>query len=206
MSSHDLLMIFVKRPEAGRVKTRLASDIGDKKALELYLETLSLTRQAVESQTATIQVWSDRPLQEDRIWNHPRYEKRIQPDGDLGNRLRTAFQEGFESGFKRVVVIGSDCPDLTSSHIVRAFDMLRKFDIVIGPAVDGGYYLLGLNRYTPWIFENMPWSQSSLKEKTVQAILNHGMNYRLLPELNDIDTVEDLKKTSLYEQLTKMDE
>jgi uncharacterized protein len=122
----------------------------------------------------------------------------MQEGQDLGERMLQAITTGFEQGFQHIVLIGTDCYELTSAIIESAFLALRRTDAVIGPATDGGFYLIGLNQNVPELFLQREWSNPEVLEKTTAILHNLGVKYELLPELSDIDTVEDLKKSGLW--------
>lgn len=188
-----LLLIFVKKPVAGNVKTRLAASIGDEKALTVYQSLLNHTQKIVEQADVHAHVYyADEPAADDN-WNA--FEKRQQSGHDLGERMASAFRDGFNAGFRRIVIIGSDTFDLLPEHLHKAFDLLRQTNTVIGPALDGGYYLLGMNLYIPELFLHKKWSTESVCRATIEDIQQQQFTYRLLPVLNDIDTVDDLKGT-----------
>jgi rSAM/selenodomain-associated transferase 1 len=132
-------------------------------------------------------------------WNG--YAKQLQSGRDLGERMLEAFREQLAPGTNssRVVIIGSDCLSITSGHIEQAFLALNEADVVIGPATDGGYYLLGMKKLYPFLFENMPWSQPELRQLTEQVILQHDLTFERLEELTDIDEWADYEN-----ELTKI--
>ena len=148
----DLLIIFTRNPELGKVKTRLAADVGDQAALEIYLFLLERTRKITQGLKQIKQVHYSDKINPTDLWPNHIYDKRIQVEGDLGCKMRSAFEEGFEEGYKRIVIIGSDLYDLTQEDIELAFERLKTTEVVLGPAQDGGYYLLGLTRMIPDLF------------------------------------------------------
>lgn len=191
--SDILLLVFVKKPVAGKVKTRLAASIGNEKALTVYHALLKHTQQVVEQANVPTHVYyADEPAHDD-YWNA--FEKKQQVGESLGERMANAFRESFDAGFKRIVIIGSDTFDLSPALIHEAFQKLMKHDTVIGPAKDGGYYLLGMNTYLPALFLDKKWSTDSVFQDTLTDIKKGHRSYALLPELNDIDTIDDLKGT-----------
>ncbi len=126
-------------------------------------------------------------------WLGPDLDYLAQPDGDLGQRLTGAFREAFGQGYFRVVIIGADCPDLLASHIEEAFSILRSQDLVIGPATDGGYYLIGLSRPEPALFAAIPWGAGDVLEKTLEIAEQKGLSLAQLETLSDVDRPEDLQ-------------
>ena len=186
------LIIFVKNPIEGNVKTRIAKTVGHARATEIYRELLEYTRSVgehlpVEDYTKT--VYYGDFINEDDLWND--WAKALQPEGDLGTRMKQAFREQFADGAESVVIIGSDCLELQSHHLEEAFQALQTSDVVIGPSTDGGYYLLGMSRLHETLFDEMPWSQPTLMEKTTAALQSQKLSCRLLPPLTDIDEWAD---------------
>lgn len=190
--SNPLIMVFVRNPELGRVKTRLAKSIGDQAALETY-KILSKHTSKIISEIDSDQLifYSDK-IQDNDIWTATNCKKQIQTKGDLGQKMLAAFQYGFSLGYQKIIIIGSDLYSLRPKHIESAFEQLENYDVVIGPALDGGYYLLGLNFIIPKIFKQKQWSTSSVLKETLSDLKEFNVN--LLEPLNDIDTYEDLKK------------
>ncbi|WP_375419489.1 TIGR04282 family arsenosugar biosynthesis glycosyltransferase [uncultured Hymenobacter sp.] len=192
MSRH--LLIFARPPELGQVKTRLAQGIGPAAALAVYEELLALTRAAAAGVAAHKTVWltaagPSRAVTE----NHwPGYEQRVQPAGDLGARMSAAFQAAFAAGATAAVVIGTDCPDLSAELLEKAFQALATHDAVLGPAVDGGYYLLGMKALIPDFFLNKPWSTAAVRAATLTDARRLGLRVAELPQLRDVDTAADL--------------
>ncbi len=190
--SNPLIMVFVRNPELGRVKTRLAKSIGDQAALETY-KILSKHTSKIISEIDSDQLifYSDK-IQDNDVWTATNCKKQIQTKGDLGQKMLAAFQYGFSLGYQKIIIIGSDLYSLRPKHIESAFEQLENYDVVIGPALDGGYYLLGLNFIIPKIFKQKQWSTSSVLKETLSDLKEFNVN--LLEPLNDIDTYEDLKK------------
>ncbi|WP_069132400.1 TIGR04282 family arsenosugar biosynthesis glycosyltransferase [Rhodohalobacter halophilus] len=191
------LIIFVKNRTVGNVKTRLAATVGNEKALRVYNRLLELTSQATENIDAAKIVSYSIHLETGDQFDESNYQKTVQSGGDLGDRMKNAFEQSFSSGCKEVVLIGSDCPDISESVIKKGFRELKRCDCVIGPAEDGGYYLIGLSRCIPQLFEKMEWSVSSLLDETIKRLNGLSDSYTLLPVLNDIDDEEDLKRSRL---------
>ncbi len=191
------LIIFVKNPIEGEVKTRLASSIGEKKALVVYQQLLKITAKAVENVNAEKLVSYSGYIEESDDFDEQRFEKTIQKEGDLGEKMKHAFKSSFDNGFNRTVLIGSDCPEISKSLIDEAFKELAEADSVIGPSEDGGYYLIGLSRFMPEIFDNVEWSTSSVFLSTIKTLDDLGATYRVLKKLNDIDTESDLNESDL---------
>ncbi|MEX0859140.1 MAG: TIGR04282 family arsenosugar biosynthesis glycosyltransferase [Balneolaceae bacterium] len=188
------LIIFVKNEEIGKVKTRLAESIGDAQALKIYRQLLRHTHEQASRTNATKEVWYSNFITENDLWDSGNFTKKKQSGSDLGARMSGAFRESLQlKKAQNVVLIGSDCPGLTAEIINNAFRQLSGKNIVIGPALDGGYYLIGMSSYFPELFENMVWSTDSVLEDTVEIIRKTGASFALLEELNDVDTAEDLE-------------
>lgn len=187
------LLIFIKNAELGKVKTRLASTLGDEMALKIYLSLLSHTRHiATEIKANRFLFYSDFINQEDD-WKADDFQKHLQHDGDLGDRIKSAFELAFQSNSK-VVIIGSDCASLNAEIVEEAFMALNSSPFVIGPAMDGGYYLIGMNKFEPAIFENIDWSTDKVLRQTIETIKKLNKSCYILPELSDIDYEEDWKE------------
>lgn len=188
----SLLIIFVRNPELGKVKTRLAAAIGDEKALEVYRRLLSHTRDITRPlQLDKVVFFSEAPS-EPCFWEAANYGQQIQQPGDLGEKMAGAFRLGFEQGYGRVGIIGSDCYELTTDILQQGFALLQNHDLVAGPAADGGYYFLGLKRLVPELFVHKAWSSSSVLEDTLADARRIGLTCALLPTLTDVDEVQDL--------------
>lgn len=186
------LIIFVKNPIAGTVKTRIARTVGNDRAVQVYQHLLRHTQDTVAQLPQHRVVYYGDFVNPDDGWNN--YDKHLQTGNDLGQRMLNAFRERFDAGANRAVVIGSDCLTITPDHIRRAFDALDEADIVIGPATDGGYYLLGMKEPHDFLFTDMPWSQPELRQLTELAILQHNLTFERLDELTDIDEWDDYER------------
>ncbi len=187
-----LLLVFVKNPKKGYVKTRLAKGVGEEQALNVYLKLLDYTRKLVDASKVPTKICYSDQVEENDVWSG--LEKEAQCDGDLGERMEHAFATAFSQGFSKVVIIGSDCAELNSTHIQKAFKQLNEHDVVFGPAKDGGYYLMGMKKLEENVFRNKPWSQSTLLNVTLEELEGAGKRVGLLEELSDVDTIEDLKR------------
>ncbi len=187
----NTLLIFVKNPQVGKVKTRLAKTIGDKKALSIYQALLKLTERVTAPLNVVKMVYYNEWIEKYDVFSEKDYHKALQANGNLGEKMKQAFKTEFENGAKKVVIIGSDCPEIETSILEKTFKELDTHQIVIGPAVDGGYYLLGMNTFYPFLFEDKPWSTAEVYSQSVGAIQKHKLDYFTLPTLRDIDTEED---------------
>ena len=184
--------MFVKEPKLGFVKSRLAEHSSDEFALVLYkffVHDLIYTLQG-GTHDFKLCVCGDVEKINKTFGN---FDNFVQTDGNLGTKMQNAFEKVFEKGYERVVLIGSDTPHLTNNILNQSFDELKKNDSVLGPSEDGGYYLIGFNKetFSKDVFENIEWSSPKVLEQTLQKL--HAKNVYLNQELNDIDTMEDLK-------------
>lgn len=185
-------MLFVRNPELGKVKTRLAASVGPEKALEVYLHLLQHTKLVTQNLSVDKLVYYTNEVNQDDLWPNDKYEKRIQPAGDLGEKMQAAFAAAFLEGYTSVVIVGSDCLQLTQEIIADAFKKLETHEVVVGPALDGGYYLLGMNCLYPQLFQNKRWSTEHVFQETLQDLQHLHIHYALLPRLSDVDHLEDL--------------
>ena len=193
-----LLIVFSKNPVAGRVKTRLASAIGDAGALRIYEQLREITRQAVEGIAAAKAIsYADFIPSADLLLTGGA-EAWLQQGDDLGERMHNAFVKGFSLGFSRVALIGTDCPEITPFILDLAFEKLDESDVVLGPARDGGFYLSAMKRPFAELFLDRRWSHSSVLSDSLRIVRESARSYDLLPALSDIDTFEDLKASGLW--------
>ncbi len=184
--------MFQKNEVLGKVKTRLAASVGEKQALEIYLQLIDKTYLALRDISVSITTYfaefiPDNPIQSAE-------NKLVQVGQDLGERMKNAFAENFESGMEKVVLIGTDCPSLEGTHLAQAFEALDQCDLVLGPARDGGYYLIGMKRRSDFLFEGIPWSTELVLSQTLALAAEQGLQTSLLPVLEDIDTLEDWER------------
>ena len=196
----SLLMVFVRNPQLGTVKTRLATTVGDKVALEIYIELMRHTAEVTHKVSADKKVFYSEKIEQHDVWTEMNFSKALQTKGTLGQRMENAFRTAFEKGYKKVLIVGSDLYSLKTSHIEKALHQLDKKEVVIGPAQDGGYYLLGLKKNLPALFCNKSWGTSTVLKETLNDLKLKSIF--LIETLNDIDNFEDLKKeTKLLKKL-----
>ncbi|HEU0079716.1 MAG TPA: TIGR04282 family arsenosugar biosynthesis glycosyltransferase [Longimicrobiaceae bacterium] len=190
----DAVLVFVRAPQAGRVKTRLAAAIGEAAALRVYVRLAEhAVAQARESGAALRVHFTPADAGEAvRAWLGAGAAYLPQAEGDLGERMRSAFEAAFAAGFRRVVVVGSDLPELTAALLRRALDLLDGHDAVLGPARDGGYWLLGLRRPVPEAFAGIAWSTAGVLDRTVARLRAEGIEPALLEPLGDVAEAADL--------------
>lgn len=186
---NNALIIFVKNPELGHVKTRIAKDTDDKTALSIYHKLLGHTREISQDLPSKNYLYYSKEILDDE-WSTTKFEKKLQNGMDLGEKMLDAFIEVL-SYHQKAIIIGSDCIYLTSDIIKQAFDALDHNDCVIGPAKDGGYYLLGMKKLQMDLFINVPWSSGNEFQITKDRIINHGNRLFELETLNDIDHIQD---------------
>ena len=190
----EVVLVFQKNAILGKVKTRLASGMGELRALEIYRHLIQLTYSALEDVPVPVWTYFSDFIPESP---YPSVEKCFVQEGqDLGERMANAFARSFELGMDKVVLIGTDCPMLQSQHLNQAFEALNHSDLVVGPATDGGYYLIGMNRRADYLFEGITWSTSQVLSETLNVASQHGLTTTLLHELDDIDTQEDWQRYS----------
>ncbi|MDZ7759224.1 MAG: TIGR04282 family arsenosugar biosynthesis glycosyltransferase [Desulfovermiculus sp.] len=191
------IIIMLKYPKPGMVKTRLGKELGGERAAELYRTFVACELDTVQSLQVPILLSCHpyQPLSAYRDWLGGEYRYISQGDGDLGVKMRTSFETAFDQGLSRAVLIGSDLPHLPAAYIQSALTRLQDHDAVIGPALDGGYYLIGLQgrSFHPGMFEEIPWSTSQVLALTQKRLGDYDLKTFLLPSLRDIDTLEDLK-------------
>ena len=188
----SLLIIFVKNPVLGKVKTRLAASLGSQKALEIYQKLLEHTANITGLLPTEKAVFYSDFIDENDLWDPAIYQKQQQSPGDLGERMAAAFDWGFQSGYKKVCIIGSDCFELTPEIILNAFQELDTRDAVLGPARDGGYYLLGLKQLRKVLFERKSWGTDTVASDTLRNFRSLDWSYSLLRPLTDVDEEQDL--------------
>ncbi|MDO9375018.1 MAG: TIGR04282 family arsenosugar biosynthesis glycosyltransferase [Ferruginibacter sp.] len=186
------LIIFIRNPVAGEVKTRLAKTLGDEKTLLVYQWLLTHTREITQPLTCDkFLYYSGEPGSDDE-WASSHYFKRQQLPGALGEKMLSAFAELFDAGYDQLVIIGSDCLELETPLVESAFQALQEKDVVIGPSNDGGYYLLGMNSLISNLFVNKEWSTATVYADTMRDISEARLTVEVLPRLNDIDEEADL--------------
>ncbi len=194
----NALIIFTRNPKLGKVKTRLAKTIGNEKALEVYKDLLFHTMNETQNLCCDKYVFYDEEIEKNDLWNKTKYNKKVQFGIDLGSKMENAFELIFNLGYKNCIIIGSDLFDLKAKIIEEAFKKIELNDAIIGPAEDGGYYLLGLKKIIPNIFKNKDWGTSTVLQATLKDLEKHKIN--CLKILNDIDTLEDLERCNYYKK------
>ena len=194
---NERLIVFTRYPEPGKSKTRLTPVLGLEGAAQLQREmtgyVLGWAKVLGQSRPIPVEVCfegGDESLMRQTFGEDLTYLR--QAAGDLGQRMRAAFESAFQSGSHRVVLIGTDCPDLDGGLVGAALDRLTESDLVLGPATDGGYYLIGLRGPAPTLFDGIPWGTGKVLEATIRVAEATGLSVTLLPRLSDVDCAEDL--------------
>jgi rSAM/selenodomain-associated transferase 1 len=195
MSRH--LIIFIKNPVLGKVKTRLAATVGEARALEVYEQLLAITRNAARGADCHRQLYYSDTIYWDDAWDADHFSKHVQEGNDLGERMCHALGASFAQGVTSAVIIGSDCPEISSTIITDAFTHLETHDVVIGPAEDGGYYLLGMTTLHPEFFIGKLWSTADVLPDTLRDMERLGLSCTQLPVLTDLDNEEDFQRWHL---------
>jgi rSAM/selenodomain-associated transferase 1 len=192
----DLLLVFLKAPRPGAVKTRLASRLGPAAAAELYramAEEEARRTEPCPGEFGRLFCFAPPDARAEMAAWFPAEELVAQEGADLGERMAGAFDEGFRRGARRVAIIGGDVPWVSREAVTEAFRSLAEHDVVLGPTLDGGYYLLALARPQPGLFRGIAWSTPSVLAATVERAGALGLSVRRLEPLPDIDTIEDVR-------------
>lgn len=198
MKKKDCIMVFLKYPRKGEVKTRLAETVGHEIATDIYKNLCEITfeqcllLQKNEAVDILLFCASDKDIGKVNEWTNNNFISKSQSGDNLGVRLHNAFEHVFYEGYNKCVVIGTDAPEISANIIEQAFIALDNNDYVIGEAQDGGYYLLGMKEYNPKIFEEISWSTNTVYKRTTEIIYSLNKTVFNLPILIDIDREEDL--------------
>lgn len=185
------LIIFTRNPVLGKCKTRLAKTIGEEAALDVYKYLLSHTAQITAALDCDVFVYYTNEIWKNDTWSDQRFAKKLQRGIDLGERMQSAFNDQFEAGYSHLLLIGSDLFDLQTNDLQSAFEQLDNNEAVLGPATDGGYYLIGLTKMFPELFKDKAWGTNTVGSATIANLANY--HYALLEPKNDIDHYEDMK-------------
>ncbi len=198
MIDSNRLIIFTRYPEPGLTKTRLIPVLGPQGASDLHCRmvqhTLNWAKHLTETRRVDLRIrftGGNESLMAAQFGSQFSYEP--QGEGDLGERLKCAFQESFQWGYRRVIAVGTDCPDLSGEIVQQAFDHLSEHDLTLGPAVDGGYYLIGLTRNIPPLFCDISWGTDRVLNQTLNAATQSKLSVGILPILADVDRPGDLQ-------------
>jgi uncharacterized protein len=203
MEDRKCTIVFTRYPLPGKTKTRLIPALGEAGAADLHRQmtdrTLAQVRQ-LQADRVAIEIHytgatGDRELAD---WLGADLVYRAQGEGDLGERMACSMQKTLQAGCDRVIIIGTDCPGLNTDILQLAFQQLGDRDLVLGPAIDGGYYLIGLRRFIPELFTGISWGTSVVRQQTIEIATKLGLSMGGLPLLADIDRPEDLP---IWEQI-----
>ena len=194
--SKSQVIIFAKNPKLGKVKTRLAVSIGDEEALKVYKFLLAHTFRVVAAAGLDVHVFFSDFIDESLIGFNPKFQSYIQKGNNLGERLANAFEQVNKSE-NNCIVIGSDCFQMSSKHLLACVEGLEIGDMVIGPSHDGGYYLLGMNEFHPTLFQDIHWSTEKVFQQTLDKSQNLDLRVIQLETLHDVDDIESLQKSGL---------
>jgi uncharacterized protein len=186
------LIVFIKAPRVGTVKSRIARTAGAERACAIYRQLVETALGHLNSiGQVQLRFSPDDAAKEIAPWLRGNWRAEPQGAGDLGHRLRRAFEAAFANGAECVVVIGSDCPEIEATDIYAAWKELKSHDLVVGPAIDGGYWLMGLRAPHPELFEKITWSSDQVLAQTLQRAKSIGLRIQLLRILADVDTEAD---------------
>lgn len=197
------LIIFTRYPEPGKTKTRLIPALGNVGAAKVQQQMTEYTLLQVQELQKAIGIsvevrFAGGTVQLMQDWLGLELLYQSQGEGDLGSRMERSLFDAFQKSAEYVIIIGSDCPGVTSQILATAFQQLQSVDLVLGPAIDGGYYLIGLRRFIPELFTNIDWGTSLVLQQTVAIAEKLGVSHTYLPALADVDRPEDL---SIWEQV-----
>jgi rSAM/selenodomain-associated transferase 1 len=186
------VLIFMKSPEPGRVKTRLARALGAKQAAALYRDWIGFVLGLLQPLRNTTRLvgYFDGPLEAFHEWHALADDWRPQPSGDLGERLLAGFEWEFKRG-GTVLAVGTDCVEIDADLLLQAFEILSQHDVVFGPTPDGGYYLIGLSMLRPALFRSIRWSSRFTLADHLRCCRDQGWATSFLPIRHDIDTEND---------------
>ena len=199
--SKNLLLILTRNPELGKCKSRLAAKVGDQAALDIYNFLLDKTVSFTKDLKVEKWVYYSETIWMDDIWDNKVYKKKLQVGNDLGERMMNAFDEGFKAGFENIIIIGSDMFHLDQTDLEAAFSKLMDHDFVLGPAEDGGYYLLGMKSLKKELFQNKEWGTNTVLADTLSDIKDE--KFVFLDEKNDVDYYEDIKDIEAFAPFLK---
>ncbi len=197
------LIIFTRYPEPGKTKTRLIPALGDVGAANLHKQMTEQTILQVKELQKIINVsfevrFTGGDLEKMQNWLGNDLKYQFQGEGDLGARMEESLIKAFNQKAAQVIIIGTDCPALSSQILATAFEQLEVFNLVLGPALDGGYYLIGLQQPIGELFMNVPWGTAQVFAKTVEIAQKLNLSIGYLQPLADIDRPEDICKQSLF--------
>ncbi|MGO3182642.1 MAG: TIGR04282 family arsenosugar biosynthesis glycosyltransferase [Aequorivita sp.] len=197
-TSKKALLIFTRNPELGKVKTRLAKTVGEESALKVYKFLLNHTVEITKDLNVDKFVFYSEDIHRNDIWDADLFRKKLQSGVDLGDRMKNAFSEIFAMGYEKVIIVGSDIFDLNKNDINSAYEALQTNQYVVGPATDGGYYLLGMKEMNSEVFQNKNWGENTVLKDTLVDLKRE--KYVLLEERNDVDYYQDIKNVEAFQE------
>ncbi len=200
----NAVIVFAKYPEPGKVKTRLSRTLSPEFAAEFYKlmaeHTFDVCRSLPVNEYDLHLFYTGNAEELVRNWVTGRFHFHLQNGENLGEKMKGAFRGLFNAGYKKVIIIGTDCPEIDANLAVKSFEKLEKNNIVVGPSNDGGYYLLGMDKFYPFLFDEIEWSKEQVLSDTIKMAGKENLSRFMLPELIDIDTEEDLKEWLLVSE------
>lgn len=191
--NNTALLIFIKNPVAGKVKTRLAVDVGDEQALQIYLKLCQYTRNICENSSLDTYLFYSDFIDTSDLWSPILCKKMVQEGVNLGERMHNALSTCLKN-HQQAILIGTDCPSITKKHFDQTIALLNSKDVVIGPSTDGGYYLIAMKKENRSLFTSIEWSTENVLIQTVTKCTEENLDYALLETLTDIDHIADWKK------------
>ncbi len=192
----SILIVFVKNLIAGKVKTRMAKTLGDAKTLEIYKDMLLKIKEVIKFLPFEKAIFYSDEIDNNDIWENDIYQKYQQEGDDIGVRMHNAFEKMYNKGYGKITLIGSDCYQLTSSIVMASFRFLNDHEVVIGPAQDGGYYLIAMKGLYNGLFEDKDWSTDKVLKQTKEYLIKYNIKHTFVTELNDLDDEEDLRQSA----------
>ena len=215
MVSNSAIIIFTRYPEPGLTKTRLISELGPEGAARFHKNLVErmveIVRSFINNKPIKLIIsFNHSDTKQIKNWLGSKIIYHKQSGDNLGGKISSNFKQVLKSGVDKAILIGTDIPEISPKHLNIALTTLKNHDTVLGPASDGGYYLIGMNRdsYSPKLFQNINWGRAGVLNQTLNKIIDLGSDYYLMDKLNDIDTPEDLKKLKqrkpkLYSEIMK---
>lgn len=200
MTQNDQLIVFAKNPVKGQVKRRLAAETDHETALSVYHKLLLYTNAVCRDLNCDKAVYYSHFIDNNDNWDNLRFSKYLQHGDHYGERMTEAMAKAFAAGKDRVVAIGTDCMELEAYMIKEAFAVLESNDVVVGPQRDGGYYLIGMRRFYPTLFENKAWDADNTLMDTILDLKKMNVKYYLLKTLTALNTAADMQLLARYRE------
>lgn len=201
------VIVFVKNPEPGNVNTRLAEEIGETGAVDIYRQLLQHTHDVLIPVSAGKFIFYVDEINRLDLWKTNSFYKQLQHGNDVGERMQHAFSFLFELGYERVLIIGNEYPQLTTDILNSAFELLETNDVCIGPVDNGEYYLLGLRATHPPFFKNKAWGTNTVYNCTLNDAKEAGLSVAAIEKLRDVSTLKDwleLKELLLHKKASSL--